>query len=61
MYETPDIKTLNMLKKELVNVLQKNNYNLLSEEVLTLSMKIDTLVVPLFQEQLDHYFSLSVM
>lgn len=61
MYEQPDIESLNALKKELVDMLQKNNYDFLSSEVLVLSRKIDMLIVPLFKEQLDHYFSLSVM
>ncbi len=40
------------LKDELELLIEKNNYDLLSPEVIKLSEKLDSLIVPLFKRQL---------
>lgn len=55
MYETPNSQTINSLKKELCELLIKNNYNLLAPEVLALSIKLDQKLLPIFKNQLDFY------
>jgi hypothetical protein len=55
MHCTPKKYDLNKLKLDLHDSIVKNNYNLLSPEVLALSIQIDELVLPIFQAQLDFY------
>lgn len=55
--ETSTLTTLIALKKDLVKVIEQNHYDLLSPEVVTLSIQIDRLMTPLFKQQLDNHFS----
>ena len=55
MHYTPNEYDLNELKNQLRTCIIKNNYNLLSPEVLALSTQIDQLVLPIFQAQLKLY------
>lgn len=55
MHQTPDIQTINSLKKELCDLLIKYDYNLLAPEVLALSTKLDQKLLPIFKKQLDFY------
>lgn len=55
MHETPNTQTINSLKKELCELLIKNDYNLLAPEVLALSIKLDQKLLPIFKTQLDFY------
>ena len=55
--ETSTLTTLIALKKDLVKVIEQNHYDLLSPEVVTLSVQIDRLMTPLFKQQLDNHFS----
>lgn len=55
MNTTPDTQTINSLKKELCDLLIKNDYNLLAPEVLDLSMKLDTTLLPIFKKQFDFF------
>lgn len=50
---TPSIPIINALKKELALAITRNNYNLLSPEILSLSTQIDALMIPLFKIQLE--------
>lgn len=47
------------LKKTLSLTIQKNEYNLLSPEVLQLSTQLDLLLNPLFEEQLKNTYKVS--
>lgn len=47
------------LKKLLSLTIQKNEYNLLSPEVLQLSKQLDLLLNPLFKEQLQNTYKVS--
>lgn len=47
------------LKKTLNFTIQKNAYNLLSPEVLQLSMQLDLLLNPLFEKQLENTYKVS--
>lgn len=42
-------------KKQLARAIEKNNYNLQAKEVLELSERLDKLMLPAFQTQLDFY------
>lgn len=42
------------LKKDLARTIEQNHYDLLSPEVINLSIKIDCLMTPLFKQQLDN-------
>lgn len=42
------------LKKDLARTIEQNHYDLLSPEVMNLSIKIDCLMTPLFKQQLDN-------
>lgn len=42
-----------LLKKQLSDAIINNDYDLQATEVLTLSRQLDTLMFPLFKEQLD--------
>ena len=55
--ETSTLTTLIALKKDLVKVIEQNDYDLLSPEVVTLSIKIDRLMTPLFKQQLDNHLT----
>lgn len=44
------------LKKDLARAIEQNHYNLLSPEVMNLSIKIDCLMTPLFKQQLDNNY-----
>lgn len=55
MHQTPDILKINTLKKELSCCIEKNNYNLICPDVLSLSSEIDKLVLPIFENQLNLY------
>ena len=53
----PTTLTLIMsLKKDLINLIEANDYNLLSPEVIELSCKIDRLMLPLFKHQQKKQF-----
>lgn len=51
--ETSILITILTLKKDLAHMIEKNNYNLLSPEVIALSQKLDCLMIPLFKRQLE--------
>ena len=51
--EPSTLTTIIALKKDLVRAIEQNHYNLLSPEVIKLSIKIDCLMMPLFKQQLD--------
>lgn len=55
MYQVPSNEAINSLKKELCDLLIKNNYNLLAPEVLAISIKLDRKLLPIFKKQLDFY------
>lgn len=55
MHYTPNTMTINSLKKELGDLIIKNNYNLLAPEVLDLSIQLDQKLLPVFKKQLDFY------
>lgn len=42
-----------LLKRQLVDAIVNNNYDLQATEVLDLSTQLDVLMLPLFKEQLD--------
>lgn len=44
------------LKKDLARTIEQNHYDLLSPEVINLSIKIDCLMTPLFKQQLDNNY-----
>ena len=44
------------LKKDLLEAIEANNYNLLSPEIIELSSELDRLMLPLFKRQLDNNF-----
>ena len=54
--ETTTLTLIMSLKKDLLNLLEANNFNLRSPEVLELSHKIDVLMLPLFKHQLQNHF-----
>ncbi|MBE6022040.1 MAG: aspartyl-phosphate phosphatase Spo0E family protein [Cellulosilyticum sp.] len=54
--ETSTLTTIRTLKKDLLKVIEMNNYNLLSPEVIKLSNELDRLMLPLFKRQLDNNF-----
>ena len=58
------MKTLNPsiiinLKKDLSYAIKKNDYNLLSPEVICLSKELDKLMTPIFETQLNSYLNLN--
>lgn len=53
MEKTPQIMTINSLKKQLSSLIVQNNYNLLHPDILTLSYELDHLMIPLFKVQLE--------
>lgn len=50
-----DHQTILTTKKQLALAIEKNNYNLQAEEVLTLSKQLDELMLPAFKTQLEFY------
>lgn len=54
--EPSTLTTIIALKKDLIRAIKQNHYNLLSPEVIKLSIKIDCLMTPLFKQQLDNNF-----
>ena len=52
MEETDYIAIINDLKQNLNDTLVYNNFNLLHPQVLYLSLKINSLLVPIFRKQL---------
>ncbi len=54
--EQSTLTTIIALKKDLAKTIEQNHYDLLSPEVISLSIKIDCLMMPLFKQQLDHNF-----
>lgn len=50
-----DHQTILTTKKQLALAIEKNNYNLQAEEVLTLSEQLDELMLPAFKTQLEFY------
>lgn len=50
-----DHQTILATKKQLALAIEKNNYNLQAEEVLSLSERLDELMLPAFKAQLDFY------
>lgn len=44
------------LKKDLARTIEQNHYDLLSPEVINLSIQIDCLMTPLFKQQLDNNY-----
>lgn len=55
MNKTPDTQTINSLKKELCDLLIKNDYNLLAPEIIDLSMELDNKLLPIFKKQIDFF------
>ena len=51
--ETSTPTLIMKLKKDLLKVIEANNYNLLSPEVIELSSELDRLMLPLFKRQVD--------
>lgn len=51
--EDTTLTTITSLKKDLSIAIEKNNYNLLSSEVILLSQTLDRLMMPLFKHQLN--------
>jgi len=56
--EPSTLATIIALKKDLARTIEQNHYNLLSPDVINLSIKIDCLMMPLFKQQLDNDFSI---
>jgi len=56
LMETTTLSHIMKLKKDLLNLIEVNNFNLLSPEVIELSRKIDNLMLPLFKCQLENNF-----
>ena len=56
--ETSTPTLIKSLKKDLVKVIETNNYNLLSPEVIELSSELDRLMLPLFKRQIDDELSI---
>lgn len=56
---TPSSPIINVLKKELTLAIIRNNYNLLSPEILNLSKQLDDLMTPIFKTQLETAFLLN--
>lgn len=54
--EPSTLTTIIALKKDLIKTIEQNHYNLLSPEVIKLSIKIDRLMTPLFKQQLHNNF-----
>lgn len=54
--EPSTLTTIISLKKDLARTIEQNHYNLLSPEVIELSIQIDCLMTPLFKQQLDDKF-----
>lgn len=52
--KTSTLTIIIALKKDLARAIEQNHYNLLSPEVINLSIKIDCLMTPLFKQQLDN-------
>lgn len=55
MYTPPSSLQIIALKKQLSDVIIRNNYNLQCEEALQLSRELDLLMLPIFQKQLKFY------
>jgi hypothetical protein len=55
MSNGPDTLQITQLKKALNEQLIADDFNLLSPEVLTLSQKLDDLMLPIFKSQLAFY------
>jgi hypothetical protein len=49
----PSNCTIKALKKELIIAIVRNNYNLLSPDIISLSKQLDDLMIPLFKSQLE--------
>ena len=56
--ETSTPTLIKRLKKDLLKVIETNNYNLLSPEVIELSSELDRLMLPLFKRQIDDELSI---
>lgn len=54
--EPSTLTTIISLKKDLIKTIEQNHYNLLSPEVIKLSIQIDSLMAPLFKQQLHNNF-----
>ena len=54
--KTSTLTIIMSLKQDLLKVIEANNYNLLSPEVIELSSELDRLMLPLFKRQLDNNF-----
>ena len=52
--DTQNILLISQLKKELIRVIIKNNYNLLAPEVQHISIQLDQLMLPLFITQIQN-------
>ncbi|WP_010166839.1 Spo0E family sporulation regulatory protein-aspartic acid phosphatase [Candidatus Epulonipiscium viviparus] len=50
-----EINPITHLKKTLCNSIENENFDLLSEEVITISQELDQQLLPLFKQQLDVY------
>ena len=51
--ESSTLTTITAHKKNLIKLIEANNYNLLTPEVIQLSYELDCLMLPLFKRQLD--------
>ncbi|MBP3887846.1 MAG: Spo0E family sporulation regulatory protein-aspartic acid phosphatase [Cellulosilyticum sp.] len=54
--KTSTLTIIMSLKQDLLKVIEANNYDLLSPEVIELSSELDRLMLPLFKRQLDNNF-----
>lgn len=51
--ETPNSAYIIKLKRKLAHIIIQNNYNLLSPEVIRLSIELDQLMLPIFIKQIE--------
>lgn len=54
--ETSTLLLIISLKKDLLELIEANDFNLLSPEIIELSCKINRLMLPLFKNQLKNNF-----
>ena len=54
--ETSTLLLIISLKKDLLELIEANDFNLLSPEIIELSCKINRLLLPLFKNQLKNNF-----
>lgn len=57
--ETSTLTTIMNLKQDLLYAIEVHNYDLLSPEVIKLSIELDRLMLPLFKQQVDNHLPIS--